>query len=334
MRGDHRDDTPLAPRGLGADTDEPGAGERAPHDARMELARAVDVGDEAAAPGDELEVSRPPDARADRGHAATAARTSQRASRTTAATRSRLVFASIARSETASQDAGRDARRLLDLIVSEPPAPQDLGRLVQDPRHRLDRADHDPGSAHRAAVSDSDEDACRCECEVAGADCELPETGVAELGRGCDSYGDDHLVRLERRREGPEQEVAHLDLAFPAARLPHDACIESERCHGQLGRRVPVRQAAAERSTCTDREVSDVPRGEREQAMTTLKIRLLEPSVSDERTELELAVTFSKGTEPFQGIDVDDVRGFEQPKGEHRQQALPAGEQLRLVPRL
>ncbi len=154
----------------------------------------------------------------------------ERASRTTAATRSRRVLASIVRSETASQDAAATRAASSISSSSRAAATQDLGRLVQDPRHRLDRADHDP--ALRSPLR-----RLRPPTRTpADASAKSPERSansrkrrVTNSADGWDSHGDDHLVRLERRRERPEQEVAHLDLAFPAARPRHDARIESER---------------------------------------------------------------------------------------------------------
>ena len=130
---------------------------------------------------------------------------------------------------------------------------------------------------------------------------------------------------------GPSTKLSAGISRSPRARAGDDARLERERRDGQLGRGVGVGEAAAERPARANRDVADVPRGEREEPVRAAQRRPLEPRVPDEGAELELAVPLRDAVEARDAVDVDDVRRPEEPVREHGHEALPAGEELRLA---
>ena len=92
-----------------------------------------------------------------------------------------------------------------------------------------------------------------------------------------------------------------------------------------------MREAAAERAAGADRQVPDVAGRLGEEVPGAGELRPLEPSVTDERSELERVAGGDDPVEPGHAVDVDEVRGAREPVGEERHEALPAGEQLRVL---
>ena len=186
-----------------------------------------------------------------------------------------------------------------------------------------------------AVVSDPDEDTCSCECEVAGADGELPETRhdgarptvrtrtatIISSGSSAVVNGPSRKWRTRSRvpRGSTAPRRVHRERARRrTARRPGPrarGCRRAFRAYGSGGVRCASRRA---RGGAGHPEIGSRSR----RACRTSAPSSSSPSRS------------SRAPSPSSESTSTTCVGSEQPKGEQRQQALPAGEQLRLVPRL
>ncbi len=111
---------------------------------------------------------------------------------------------------------------------------------------------------------------------------------------GGDAQLDEQLVRCDRRRERHDEEVRRGDHATPPD--TDDLDLGAERRHDgrDLGCRICVRDAAADRAAVSDRHMADQRRSFGEQRAGVPNARIpLENTLADERSEPKLVAAAS-----------------------------------------
>ena len=161
----------------------------------------------------------------------------------------------------------------------------------------------------------------------------MRELGVGRALRHREAHGGDDLVRRQRRREEAGEVVVGLDLAA----VGDDRRAQGEHGRRVVGGRIGMGERAADRAAVADLRVAD-PAGEVGQARDPLAHlgRRADLVMGDERADHQLAPL---GTDLLEAVDPGEpgerhqVRGLREVQLHHRQQALPAGQQLgRVVP--
>ena len=109
-----------------------------------------------------------------------------------------------------------------------------------------------------------------------------------------------------------------------------NARVEGQQRRGQLRGGIGVREAAAERALVADRRVAHVPRGfGQERRALDHRGRGRQLGVARERADAKPALRRrGDAGQLAQAVDVHQHRGSHQPHVQHRDQALPAGQEL------
>ena len=168
--------------------------------------------------------------------------------------------------------------------------------------------------------------------EVALAASELGGRDSRAARRGGDAHLDEQLVGLGGRGEEGDEELAGGHGALAAGPAQHDLGVKRHRHRRQLGRRVVVHEAAAERAALTDRRVPDPgQRRSHERAARRDVGRVEQPPLRRHRADADVAVVVADVVEVVDAAEVDQVPRAREAHVDHRHQALAAGEHLGLV---
>src|SRR5438067_4116039 len=201
------------------------------------------------------------------------------------------------------------------------------------PRHAMrplaGADDADVGVARRAIGTEVIERGDAGERKVATALRELLE-GPAPLARPWrQTQLDDQLVIRQRRRKRAGKEVAGADGARAFWPSGHDLSIASDRDTGQLGRRIGVREAAADRAAIADLVVRDVLHRCHQQRLRGLEaLVVLDVAPAHARAEPHAICADRDAGELVQLAEIHEQRWRAEAKGERRDQALAARERL------
>ena len=154
----------------------------------------------------------------------------------------------------------------------------------------------------------------------------LRERGRA--GRRREAHLDEQLARLERGREHRDEELLGRDR--PPAR--DELRAERERADRQLGGRVGVDERAADRPAAARRRVADVTRARRA-AAGTRPAQCSRSHCGSSRRRRARRPRRGSPPAPELAPRSTSADGRREPEVQHRDEALPAGERLRVLVR-
>ncbi len=167
---------------------------------------------------------------------------------------------------------------------------------------------------------------------IAVAARQFGETGARVLARRRHANGGQHILRPERGLEQTLEKILrpYGALALGPGRV--DFGVERQQAGRQFGGRVGEGDRAPERATVADGGMTDMRYGARDQRrvfgdqLGTFGLRM-----AHQRAEFDFAVFMRNAAEPADAVDVDQQSGRRQPHVERGDQALPAGQQTRIL---
>ena len=139
------------------------------------------------------------------------------------------------------------------------------------------------------------------------------------------------MISSGREIDGEEilEEVARLDDPRAARAVDVDARVERQHDRRIVGRRIRVREAAAERAAVADLRIADLTGGIGHHRALLTQHRGRGHVVMDRRgADLDLAVLLANAGEAGNARDVDERRRLAQSQLHQRHEAVAAGEQL------
>jgi hypothetical protein len=174
-------------------------------------------------------------------------------------------------------------------------------------------------------------DANKCESAMYASD--LEESPTSTWGRGLNLDGDKHSAGPNRSRERSFEEGLWSDRLGATASVADKHASSQRRCHGrQLGRRIGVGEAATHSSARPDRQVRDVASrfGKQRESLPDDGLEL-EPALAHHGADANGAVRGLEQVEAGDPVQVDKYGRPREPHVEKRDEALPAGQQARLL---
>ncbi len=297
------------------------------------LMRKIDVAGKGAAPGDQRRILQPRHRLADPGSSASrvhaAARSSAR--RVTASTRSRRNSAVVTISSMGSIAAVAAAAAARNAVSSGSCAIERALGFGDASRIGLGAADREPRLDHLAALDAIDAQRCG-KRKIPGAPVELVEAAARIGGEKRQPRFDQKLVVAQRRGHDALEEIARRDDALAARAFRHHFAVERRQHQAPFGRRIGMRQTAAERAAVADRVMRDVPHHVGEQfAERAVANRAVESRMTHAGADGELAARNGDAVERFDPVDVDEVRRLGEPERHRRHETLAAGKDAAIV---
>ena len=167
--------------------------------------------------------------------------------------------------------------------------------------------------------------------EIAVAARELDERMAMAFGPGTKPDRGDQLVVLQRGRERALREFRHAQASAFGSAADLDLRIEGHGNGGQLGGRIEMRQAAAQRAAIASLPVPDLADrcGEQRQALCHQLARL-DIALARHRTYSDVAVLFLYVGKAWDAVEVDQMVGRSEPEVQHRHQRLAARQRSRI----
>ena len=140
------------------------------------------------------------------------------------------------------------------------------------------------------------------------------------------------LVGSDRSRQQADKEIVGLDQPLARGTNEVQLCSERERCRWKVGRRVAVDQASADRATVAYLHIRHLGGRLRQQRYLRLQhVRRLQCVMCREPTNRDRAVVLPNIGQTEQAANVDEVFRLGEAQLHDRDQAVSAGEQLRVV---
>ena len=141
-----------------------------------------------------------------------------------------------------------------------------------------------------------------------------------------------HLIRLERGGQRADKEIARLDPAFASHRLGVQTAAEREHDRRHFGSRIGMRKIAADGAAIADLRMRDDRQRFGDERQFDLRHRIaLEAAIARQRADAQAIAAIPDAGKLFQRIDVDQHGRLRQTEVHGRHQALPAGQEARLV---
>ena len=202
-------------------------------------------------------------------------------------------------------------------------------------RGRAEPEQADAARADPAARVKPDRDGRARHREVARAPGELLDREALPPGRRREADPGEQLVGLKRGGPDAGEELRRRDLPLAAGREGLDGRVQGQGHRRVLGRRVRVGQRSADRAPVADLEVADQRRGAGQQGQAPGdQRRAADLRLGGARPDPDGVATLLDAAQRRDPADVDEVVEDREPHGEHRDQALPAGDHLRAVAEL
>ena len=140
------------------------------------------------------------------------------------------------------------------------------------------------------------------------------------------------LVRCDRRREGVDEELVDRDGALAARAPEHDAGAHRQHHRAQIARGVGVREGAADRAEVANEGVGDLWRRRGDRGIAADHLGSDQLVVAGERPDRQRATGLGDIAKPIDRIHIDQMLGSGEPEFEQRDQALPARQDLGVLP--
>src|SRR5215470_8724661 len=167
---------------------------------------------------------------------------------------------------------------------------------------------------------------------VAMAAGKLGETDAGVGARSRDTDGGEHIARRKRGLEQALEEIIGFDRELPLRPDDFDFATERDDACRQFGGRIGEGERAADGAAVADRGVADMRQRQRDERRRLRDLGgAFRLRVPHQRADLDVGVFQRDPVEPADAVDVDQQRGLAQPHIERGDQALPAGEQPRIV---
>ncbi len=134
-------------------------------------------------------------------------------------------------------------------------------------------------------------------------------------------------------RERIAEKIARRDGALAGGRRDVEFGVEQQRQHRQFGRRIGMRQAAADGAAVADGQMRHMRHGAQDR---TGRCRAINGDVSSWKCRVSAPMRIASAVlldivEAGDAVDIDQNRRPQQAEIEHRHKALPAGKNLRVA---
>ena len=161
---------------------------------------------------------------------------------------------------------------------------------------------------------------------------QLGKADARVFARGRDAHRGEHFLRPQRRLEQSLEESVGLHLALAFGAGDFDLSPEREQAGGQFRRRIGEGDGAAEGAAVANGGMPDMRHGERDQRRVPGdQLGTLDLGMARQGADLDEFALFGDAVEALDAVDVDQQVRRRQPHVERGNQALPAGQQPRIV---